>query len=117
MGTQASFFYEALEGQGPWKFCPIYTTQAPRLPQVSPFLWDGSAPLQLDLKRLSSWRRGQPSEQDKTHEEGCGVGTALAWPSGSSFSASFMASPVDAPSTGDLVGTGGEHGEGVMGGG
>lgn len=71
----------------------------------------------MDMKPLPSWRRGQPSEQIKP-QQGCGVGTALAWPSGSSFSASSMASPVDASSTGDLVGkgwAGGECGEGVMG--
>ena len=52
--------------------------------------------------------------------EECGVGTALAWPSGSSLSISSMANPVDASPTGDLLvkGWGGEGcGEGVMGGG
>lgn len=34
----------------------------------------------------TSWRRGQASEQDKSpHSEGTGVGTALAWLSGSSL--------------------------------
>ncbi|XP_045693172.1 homeobox protein SEBOX [Phyllostomus hastatus] len=38
--------------------------------------------------------------------EECGVGTALAWPSGSSLSVSSMASPVDASPTGHAGGLG-----------
>ncbi|KAF5916132.1 hypothetical protein HPG69_003207, partial [Diceros bicornis minor] len=42
----------------------------------------------------------------KPQTEGSGVGTALAWPSGSSLSASSMASPVDASPTGHASGLG-----------
>ncbi|XP_027964992.1 homeobox protein SEBOX [Eumetopias jubatus] len=47
-----------------------------------------------------------PLSRIKPQEEGCGAGTALAWPSGSSFSASSMASPVDASSPGHASGLG-----------
>ncbi|XP_024420440.2 homeobox protein SEBOX [Desmodus rotundus] len=47
-----------------------------------------------------------PVSRIKPRMEECGVGTALAWPSGSSLSVSSMANPVDASPTGHASGLG-----------
>ncbi|XP_023386141.1 homeobox protein SEBOX [Pteropus vampyrus] len=99
----------SLEEQAPppRNFTPPISCLAPTLPLTTYLSFQTSLPLSNWTLNLSPFGGGaRPLSRIKPQTEGCGLGTALAWPAGSSLSASSMASPVDASPTGHASGLG-----------